>query len=148
MKKLKDYSKPLMVAEKFTPNEYVAICALPAQYLYADAIKPRNSYSYTTGSDGVFQDEKHFTGLLEFIMWFIAAITGNTYETNGEYMGIRTTGNPSEKGEKVTFDYSYPVYGSVNKLSDGDHYSGQNLYNTGALKKNSKGEYYIQANMS
>lgn len=142
----KDYSKPFMVKEQFTPNEYVAICAMPAQYLYADAIKPRSSgFGYTTGADGKFQDERHFSGLLELLILLISAITGNTYETDGEYLGIRTTDSPSKKGTVTNFNKDYPVYGSVNQLSDGQEYSGRDL--RGSVKSNGN-EYYIQGNWS
>ncbi len=147
MKQLKDYSKPLMVTEKFTPDQYVAICALPAQYLYADGLS-KSGGSYTQGSDGYYQDEQHFTvWWQQLIVAVISFFTGNTYESDGEFMGIRTTDTPSQKGTVASFRFDYPIYGSLTQLSDGDPYSGPNLQ--GSIKRvGNSSEYYIQGNMS
>ena len=79
------------------------------------------------------------------LSWF----TGNTYETDGEFTGILTTGNPSQKGKPYTSNIftNNPIYGSPTQLSDGASYSGPDL--RGSIKKvDATNEYYIQGNMS
>lgn len=147
MKKLKDYSKPFMVAEKFTPDEYVAVCAGPAQYLYADAIKPGGIFGFTTGEDGVFQDSRHFAAWLEVVLAILSIFTGNRYTTDGEYLGIRTTDSPSKKGKVPDYQTYYPVYGSETQLSDGNSYSGPKLNDYLRVVEGTN-EYYIQGNIS
>ena len=148
----RQYKRPLMIAEEFSADQYVAICALPAQYLYADAIKSETSIlgvTYSSGSDGVFQDESHVNTLLQRILNLILNwITGSSLESVGEYMGIRTTDSPSQKGKVVTLNWmtNYPIYGSENQLNDGQEYNRIDL--RGSLKKNDNDEYYIQGNMS
>lgn len=66
MKKLRDYSKPLMVIENFSANQYVAICAGPSQYLYLDAVKRTKYGNYEQGSDLHFQDSTTIPGWLRF----------------------------------------------------------------------------------
>ena len=153
MKPLREYSKPLMVAEKFTPDQYVAICALPPQYLYMDGIKINHgAFGYTwysSGSDRVFQDESHASGLQAILNLILSIFTGRNYDTDGEFTGTRTTDSPSQKGEVVTLNWlgDYPIYGSPTQLSDGASYTGPDL--RGSLKKvNATNEFYVQGNMS
>lgn len=143
----KQWVKPVMVTEQFTPDDYVAICAMPAQFLYADGLKKSGS-SYSQESDGYFQDARHFTvWWQQLIIAVISFFTGNTYETDGEFMGIRTTDNPSQKGTVATFRFDYPIYGSPTQLTDGAQYTGPNLQ--GSIKRiGNSSEYYIQGNMS
>ena len=152
MKKLRDYSKPLMVTEKFSSDQYVAICALPAQYLYMDGIKATQHWygtTYSSGSDKIFQDDSHASGLQGIINLILSIFTGNTFDTDGEFTGTRTTANPSQKGEVVTLNWlgNYPIYGSETLLNDGATYPGPDL--RGSLKKvDATNEYYVQGNMS
>ncbi len=149
----KQWVKPVMVTENFTPDEYVAICAVSTpQFLYMDGIRRHvgafGIVSYRSGSDGVFQDESHASGLQAILNLILSLFTGRDYDTNGEFTGTLTTDHPSKKGEVVKANWlgDYPIYGSPTQLSDGDSYPGPDL--RGSLKKNDNNEYYIQGNMS
>ncbi len=145
----KQWVKPVMVTENFTPDEYVAICAVSTpQFLYVDFLKKSGSH-YISGNDGLFQNENHASNIIQWIIYLVLSFfTGNSYETDGEFTGVMTTGNPSQKGKVFKFNAltDYPIYGSPTQLSDGDQYNLIDL--RGSLKKNDNDEYYIQGNMS
>ena len=93
MKKIRDYSKPLMVIEIFSADQYVAICAERSQYIYVDMLKAQGG-GFTKGSDGVFQDKRHFDAWwAQLLLALLSVFTGNQYSTDGEYTSIRTTSN-------------------------------------------------------
>ena len=147
MGKLRDYSKPLMVAEKFSADQYVAICTMGAQNLYIDYVSGNGTYH--TGSDGRYQDQTHVSNLWEWIIDLILRIfAGTTIQTDGEFTGIKTTANPSMKGQLYDDlnQSRYPVYGSFTELDDGDNYNGIDLRKK--LKITADKEVYIQGNMS
>lgn len=153
MTRKNDYSKPLMVVEQFTPDQYVAICAAPAQYLYVDGTEAYQTWTgstaYRVGSDGVFQDSRHANDFFEWLWNVIRYLfTGRIYTTDGEYSGIRTIENPTEKGTPFSFGGDldrFPIYGSSGLLENGSDYSGGDL--RGILKKVGD-DIYIQGNMS
>lgn len=152
----KQWVKPVMVTEQFSADQYVAICAEPSQFLYIDGTE---KYTYTdlfgveqtayrNGSDGIFQDSHHANSFWQVIWNAIRSFfNGRTYDSNGEFTGLQTINNPTQKGQLYNLpSNTHPVYGSENQLTDGDAYSGPNL--TGLLKKTPDNLLYIQGNMS
>lgn len=144
----------MMVAEKFSADQYVAICTLGAQHLYVDGTEAYQtgwgSTAYRTGSDGIFQDSRHANSFFEALWNLIRFIfTGRIYTTDGEYSGITTISNPTEKGTPFSFPGQiggYPIYGSESLLNNGDEYEGGDL--RGSLKITPNEDIYIQGNMS
>ena len=69
----KQWVKPVMVTEQFSADQYVAICAESAQYLYVDGTEAYTYHdligvehtAYRVGSDGVFQDYRHANSFFE-----------------------------------------------------------------------------------
>ncbi|MBO4658427.1 MAG: hypothetical protein J5637_02270 [Prevotella sp.] len=151
---LRDYSKPLMVAEKFSADQYVAICTQGSQYLYVDGTEAYQTFlgstAYRVGSDGVFQDARHANDFFEWLWNLIRTLfTGRTYTTDGEYSGIQTISNPTEKGQPFSFPGdigAFPVYGSSSKLENGTEYPGYDLRDYLRITPNE--DIYIQGNMS
>ena len=153
----KQWVKPVMVTEQFSAYQYVAICALPAQYLYVDGTEEYTYHdligvehtAYRVGSDGVFQNSRHANSFFEALWNLIRTLfTGRVYTTNGEYSGIHTIDNPTVKGTPFSFTgmTQYPVYGSTSQLQNGTEYSGGDL--RGRLKITPNEDIYIQGNMS
>lgn len=148
----KQWVKPVMVTEHFSADQYVAICAESAQYLYVDGTEAYTTWTgstaYRTGSDGVFQDSRHANDFFEWLWNLIRTLfTGRVYTTNGEYSGIQTIDNPTVKGTPFSFQgMNYPVYGSSSLLENGTEYSGGDL--RGRLKITPSEDIYIQGNMS
>ena len=148
MRTLRDYSKPLMVAEKFSADQYVAICTQGAQYLYLDYV--RGSGTYNTGSDGRFQDASHVNSFWGWLLDIILRVfAGTTIQTDGEFTGIQTTANPQSKGDPYNDlnGAGYPVYGSTSKLDNNAYYDTTNDLR-GYLKITPDKEVYIQGNQS
>ena len=147
MKKLKEYSKPLMITEEFVADQYVAICTMGAQYLYIDAVA--GSGLLQDHPDGIYQDKHNVANWLEAIINILLIIFTNYHlNTDGEYTGVQTTANPTSKGRSyyALNNNNDPIYGSYDKLENGDPYNGVDL--RGSLKINNNNEVYIQGNMS